>query len=111
MQDKDEENYRKHLRMTVDIFEFLLRSLITKQTTAMRRPVSSEEQLKITLRFLATGEPYISLMYQYRVNETCIARIIPCVCEGIITTLMDEYMSFPETPEEWRTIAERYENT
>ena len=31
----------------------------------MRKPVSPEEQLAITLGFFATGESYASLMYQY----------------------------------------------
>ena len=35
----------------------------TKKTTRFRLPISPEEKLAITLRFLATGETYKSFMY------------------------------------------------
>ena len=94
--------------MNVDTFEYLLQKIrpsITLKTTVMRKPVSPEEQLAITLRCFAAGESYASLMYQYRVSDTCISRIIPRVCKSIIATLMDECLVFPKTPEEWKSIA------
>ena len=42
---------------------------ITKKTIRFRLPISPEEKLALTRRFLATGETYKSLMYQYRVSE------------------------------------------
>ena len=57
---------------------------ITKKTTRFRFPISPEERLAIALRFLATGETYKSLMYQYRVSEVSISRFVPEVCQGII---------------------------
>ena len=105
------ENYRKYLRMNVDTFEYLLQKIrpsITLKTTVMRKPVSPEEQLAITLRYFATGESYASLMYQYRVSDTCISRIIPRVCKSIIATLMDECLVCPKAPEEWKSIADEY---
>ena len=82
---QDAENYRKYLRMNIATFEFLLersRTLITKQTNVMRASISAQELLAITLRFLATGESYYSLMCQYRVADTTIGRIVPRVCWG-----------------------------
>ena len=37
--------------------------LITKKPTMMRQPIDPEIKIAITLRFLATGEPYENLMY------------------------------------------------
>ena len=46
--------------------------------------------LAITLRFLATGETYKSLMYQYWVNEVSILRFVPEVSQVIIESFMEE---------------------
>ena len=108
------ENYRKYLRMNVETFEFLL--VIRKQTNVRRAPPEEQlatpgawggggggyggEQLAITLCYFATGESSYSIMCQHRVSDTTIGRSVPHVCWGIIVTLVDEYMSFPETPQE-----------
>lgn len=78
---------------------------ITKKTTFMREPVSPEVKLAITLRFLATGESYESLMYQYRVHKSTISKFIPKVCYEIYRILKDEYMRMPESREEWEKYA------
>lgn len=110
---QDPENYRRYLRMNVDTFDYVLEKLrpfITKQTTVMRKPISAEEQLAITLRYLATGESFSSLMFQYRVSELAIRQLIPRVCFGILDTLMDEWMSFPKCAADWERIAKGYED-
>ena len=99
--------------MNVATFEYILekvRPIITKKTTNFRKPVSAEEQLAITLRYLATGESFNSLMFQYRVSSNTIHGIIPRVCFAILETLMDEWMSFPKTADDWEKIADGYKN-
>ena len=102
----DQEDFRKYLRMNTDTFQVELVCLyfnrnisiscrlkflylyfqelinkvspiLTKQITNMRVPISVEEKLAVTLRFLATGETYESLMYQYRIHRTTIGIFIP----------------------------------
>ena len=82
---------------------------ITKETTRFRLPISPEEKLAITLRFLATGETYKSLMYQYRVSEVSISRFVPEVCQVIIESFMEEYMSLPDSKEKWLSVAKEFE--
>ena len=82
---------------------------ITKKTTRFRLPISPEEKLAITLRFLATGETYKSLMYQYRVSEVSISRFVPEVCQVIIESFMEEYMSLPDSKEKWLSVAKEFE--
>ena len=43
----------------------------------MRIPISPEEKLALTLRFLATGESYESLMYQFRIHRRTIGKFVP----------------------------------
>ena len=86
-----------------------MKQKITKKTTRFRLPISPEEKLAITLRFLATGETYKSLMYQYRVSEVSISRFVPEVCQVIIESFMEEYMSLPDSKEKWLSVAKEFE--
>ena len=72
----------------------------------MRAPIPAEERLAATLRFLASGETYDSLMHQYRIHKTTISKIVPEVCQAIYDTLKDRYFSVPNTKEEWEQIIE-----
>lgn len=77
----------------------------------MRKPIDPEVKLAITLRFLATGESYESLMYQFRVHSSTIAKFIPVVCQQIYDILKDEFLHLPTTQEEWENIAFQTEQT
>ena len=79
-------------------------TLITKQTTMMRKPIDPEIKLAITLRFLTTGEPYESLMYQFRVHSCTIAKFILVVCSKIYETFKEQFLRLPNTTEEWEII-------
>ena len=54
----DPVSYRNFIRMDEVSFSTLLQKLspiITRQNTVMRRSISAEERLAVTLRYLATG--------------------------------------------------------
>ena len=57
--------------------------LITKQTTHLQKHINPKEKLAITLRYLATGESFDSLMYQFRVHRSTISQFIRSVCDHI----------------------------
>ena len=59
----------------------------------LRKPISAGEGLTITLRFLATGETYRSIQYQY-LSPSWVSSIVPEVCDAIIEALDDEYIVF-----------------
>ena len=83
-----------------------VKPLIEGKSTNMRQPISPEEKLAVTLRFLATGESYKSLMYQFRIHSSTISLFIPKVCEAIYQALEDEYFSMPRTQEEWHALVD-----
>lgn len=86
--------FKNFTRMSRYDFEVLLnkvRPILTKQTTNMREPISVSTKLAITLRFLASGDSYRSLMYQFRVSDSCISLFIPKVCQAI-TEVLREYI-------------------
>ena len=96
--------------MFIYLFKELFRKVapyITKKTTHLRQPISAEEKLAVTLRYLATGETFESLMYQYRIHRSTISQFIPTVCQAIYFTLKDEYLKLPSTAEEWLQVVDQ----
>ena len=51
-----------------------------QKTANMRSPISAEEKLAVTLKYLATWEPLNSLKYQFHVHETTMDKFIIHVC-------------------------------
>ena len=82
---------------------------LQKKDTNMREAIPAGQRLALTLRFLATGETYASLHYQFRVSVPSICRIVPEICDVIYNTLKSEYLKFPESEEDWLKIATGFE--
>ena len=61
-----------------------------------RSPISPEEKLAVTLRFLSTGESFESLMFQFKIHKTTISQFIPRVCEAIYNDSKDKYLKLPQ---------------
>jgi hypothetical protein len=63
--------------------------MITKQNTRSRESVPAEMKLAITLRYLATGDSFMSLVYLSKVLKQFISSMLPGVLEAIIESLQD----------------------
>ena len=50
----------------------------------MRKAICPKQRLALTLRFLATGESFHSLEYQFRISREAISYIIDEVCKAIV---------------------------
>ena len=74
-------------------------------TINMRKPITPEEKIAITLRFLGTVEPFHSFMYQFWVHRVTIGKFVPVVCKAVYHCLNDEYLKIPSTTEEWAHMA------
>ncbi len=111
MEASDTKKWKNYLRMDSHLFNALLQSVqasIWKQDTVMRQPISPAERLALTLRYLATGESFTSLHYQFRIGKSTVAEIIPEVCEAIFNCLKDTFIGVPSTSQEWIKIAKRF---
>jgi hypothetical protein len=56
--------YKNFTRMSPSEYEFLVNLIgekISKKDTAFRKAISVQERLALTLRFLASGDSYVSL--------------------------------------------------
>ncbi|XP_030751259.1 uncharacterized protein LOC115878794 [Sitophilus oryzae] len=97
LEQEDEVCYKNFLRMSAADFRYLLdkiKFVIEKQNTHMRNSIPAAERLAITLRFLATGDSYHSLMYLFRIPVCTISRIIPEVCSAIYNVLKKNIYKF-----------------
>ena len=74
----------------------------------MRMSISPEERLALIIRYLATGESYSSLSFQFRISKTAIAEIILEVCHVIISTLKEKFLKTPNSTEEWLHISNQF---
>jgi hypothetical protein len=53
----------------------------------MREAIPISARLAVTLRFLATGDSYHTLIYTFRISVPAISIIIPEVCQAVIKSL------------------------
>lgn len=87
--------FKNFTRISCQDFENMVNTIgpeIAKQDTNYRKCVPVEVRLAITLRYLATGETgdsFTSLMYLFKVSRQLISRIVPEVCNSLISTLKD----------------------
>ena len=77
---EDEASFRNFLRMDPRMFHELLQRIeprISRQDTWYRKALDPGVKLAITLRYLASGDNYRSLMYAFRVAFNTISNFIP----------------------------------
>ena len=91
----------KYTRMSPERFDHLL-SLIRQKIEKeykVRLPISAEERLAATLRYLASGDSKQSISYQYKMGKSTINGIIDEVCDAIWESLAD-FVKTPTTPQD-----------
>ena len=86
----------------------MLSESIRKQDTPMRMAISPRERLALTLRFLATGESFQSLSFQFRIGKATDGEIIIEVCEAIYHALKTEFLQTPNETAKWKEIADLF---
>ena len=110
---EDTASFKEILRMDYDIFLNLLAAIepfISSQESYHGVPtIKANERLTLTLRFLATGETFISLGFQIRISRSAISYIVVGVCEALINDLRNLYLKSPSMNKEWMSAACEYQ--
>ena len=75
----------------------------------MRKAISADERLTLTLRYLASGEMQESLSFLYRISRTSVSDIIFEVCIAIWDILQEKYLPSPNSEQEWQHISVQFE--
>ena len=84
--------YKNFTRISPSEFEFLINltgKKVSKKDTVFRKANSVQESLALTLRFLASGDSYISLQYFFRISKQAISCIVPEVRKALVEKLKD----------------------
>jgi len=84
--------YKNFSRISPSEFEFsinLIGQKILKKVTAFRKAISVQERLALTLRFLESGDSYVSLQYLFKISKQAINCIVLEVCEALVEKLKD----------------------
>ena len=72
--------FQNFLRMTCTDFEDILKMIgpkIKRQNTNFRVPISINERLAVTLRFLASGDSFMDLSYLFKISQP--SSLSPCL--------------------------------
>ncbi|XP_041430603.1 protein ALP1-like [Xenopus laevis] len=93
------EKFQKFFRMSTSSFDELLTILtpgLSHDHTLMRDPISPEERLCLTLRFLATGQSFSSLYFQFLIGRSTISKIVRETCMLMWSELRRLVMPVPD---------------
>lgn len=88
----------ENFRMSRDTFNYLcdqLRPLIQKQNTRMRKSISTERRVAITLWVLATPGQYCTVAHLFGVAHCTVCQIINETCRATVQKLVPMYIRFP----------------
>ncbi|XP_015377875.1 PREDICTED: uncharacterized protein LOC107172114 [Diuraphis noxia] len=102
--------FRNFTRMSQANFYSILKIIepeIVKQNTRFREAVPAKIKLLITLRYLATGDSFSSLMYLFKVSKPFISTMLPTVLKAIINALQN-YIKLPSSDQEWKSISNEF---
>lgn len=109
LHDGDVNSFKNFLRVEPDLNHELVERLTPrnqKKDTDLRRAL--EPGLKLALRYMASGESYMSLSYGVRVAPNTIVTIVPEVCQAIYEKLHEEFIKLPTTEEELKQVAQGF---
>ena len=75
-----------------------------------RRPLEPGLKIAMTLRFLATGDSFQSMEFNWRAVHNTISMFIPEVCHAIVEEYAEEVFRTPTTTDGWLEIAQGFQD-
>ena len=102
LRNEDVVAFRNFTRLSPQMFLDLVEKLTPrplKEDTWYRDTLEIGLKVAITLRHLATGDNYKSLMYPFYVPQNIISILVRDVCQTILDEYGDEVVSNPTTAE------------
>ena len=108
---EDVSAFKNFMRVDPLFFQELVDRLtprLLKKDTWFQKALPPGLKVAVTLRYLATGDSYHSLMYSFRVAHNTISYMVKDVCEAIIAEYSEEVINVPIHPDEWKDAAELF---
>ncbi|XP_040199369.1 protein ANTAGONIST OF LIKE HETEROCHROMATIN PROTEIN 1-like [Rana temporaria] len=105
-----EDKFFNYTRMSITSFDELLGLTyhsLERQNTCFRASIQPAQRLLITLRYLATGNSFGSLHYEFKVGKSTISGIVHETCLVIWNVLKPLVFKKP-TKEDWLKISDEF---
>uniref|UniRef100_A0A8C6SHY5 DDE Tnp4 domain-containing protein n=1 Tax=Neogobius melanostomus TaxID=47308 RepID=A0A8C6SHY5_9GOBI len=80
---------------------------LRRQCTTYRAAIEPKQRLAVGLRYLASGDSFVSLAFSYRLGETTVRNSVYMVSKAIERIMMAQYLP-PPTEDTWREVAQRF---
>ena len=112
---EDRLGFREMFRMDVGDFEFILGKISylisSRQMSNFRGDllIIPDERLALTLRYIATGESFQSLSFQFRISLNAVSYIIKGSCNALVDELVPVFVKTPSSEQEWLEISRKFE--
>ena len=110
---EDTSGFKEMMRMSKEDFIYVLeqieQDITPTQVIGGHAVICPKARLALTIRFLATGETYRSLSFQFRISRAAISYIISQVSRAIYRHLGGAYLKVPSTCEEWLAVSKKFE--
>ena len=103
------DRFFQYFRMMPENFDYILNLVrldITKEDTVMRRAITPDLRLAITVHHLAEGASHASIATHYSLGKSTVTGIIFETCESIWRRLQPVFMPPPTSQEQWKVIAQ-----
>lgn len=89
-------------------YQHFLQRTVFPPPKRFSKPIQLQFQIQFISRFLATGESYRSLAFQFRMHRTTVSRVIQACLKLIINKFMKKAMPEPSAESHKKAIREFY---
>ena len=106
-----DDEWRENFRLSKANFFKLceeLRAYLHKKTTNMRKPVSVEKQIAVTLYYLSDEGRYRKVANAFGLGKSTISEIVRRVCAVISIVLGPKYIKLPKTEDKVKEAIEKF---
>jgi len=87
-----------------------VRSAIEREDTTMRKAITVEKRVAITLWCLATCSEYRTIAHLFGVSRSAVCLIVHETCTTIVSVLQKKYINFPMAPDRRKEVASGFQS-
>ena len=94
------QDWLQNFRMSRNTFVYLCAQLspaLCRSNTVMRKAISVEQRVAITLWCLATPAEYRTVAHLFGVARSTVCKTVHETCQAIVTVLREKYIRFPSS--------------
>ena len=112
---ENRSGFKEMFRMDVRDLEFILGKishLISPRQMSNfggHWPIMPDERYALILRYMATGESFQSLSFQFRISLNAVSYIIKGCCNALVDELVPVFVKTSSSDHEWLEISKKFE--